>query len=197
MKKRDLIKKSSKVAKLILLWVLGYLGGAGLLPAPTVFLTQAGTVRFLSEAPLEIIRARSEELRGALDSENNTFAFSISMGTFEGFNSPLQEEHFCEKFLECAKYPKATFQGKIIEQVDYAVPGTYQVRAKGDFTIHGISQERIIKSILKVEKDQIDISAAFEVPLADHNIKVPRVVYQNLAEVIRVEVQLSLIPQRD
>ena len=62
--------------------------------AGQVYLTYSGEVKFKSDAPLELITAASNQLRGAIDTEKRTFAFSIEMNTFEGFNSPLQREHF-------------------------------------------------------------------------------------------------------
>jgi len=58
----------------------------------------------------------------------------------------LQKEHFNENYLESDKYPEASFKGKIIEDIDLDKDGEYEVRAKGELTIHGIMQERIIKA---------------------------------------------------
>src|SRR5438128_363339 len=89
-----------------------------------------GIVRFHSDAPQELIRAESGKLRGALDPEKKAFAFRIYMSSFQGFNSPLQREHFNENYMETPKYPEAQFQGKIIEDVDISKDGEYEVRAK-------------------------------------------------------------------
>ena len=111
-----------------------------------VYVCKDGQVNFESDAPLELIQAQSKTLRGALDAQERTFAFTIDINSFEGFNSPLQREHFNENYMEAARFPKATFIGKIIESVDFTQPGTYILRAKGRLNIHGIEQERIIKS---------------------------------------------------
>src|SRR5205809_7976282 len=77
-----------------------------------------GTIAFRSEAPLEVIKASSNELRGIIETQKKQFAFSIKLKSFKGFNSGLQKEHFNENYLESDKYPDATFVGKIIEDVD-------------------------------------------------------------------------------
>lgn len=151
-----------------------------------------GVVKFRSDAPLEVIQATSKRLQGAIDLEQSTFAWSVDNNSFEGFNSPLQREHFNENYIESDKHPKTTFTGKIIEKVDFQQDGTYTVRAKGQFTIHGISQERIIKSTLTLKKGVAHIHSEFTVLLADHDIRIPRIVHQKIAEQIAVTVDADL-----
>lgn len=161
----------------------------------SLFISQQGQVSFTSEAPLELINATSQNLRGVLDTDKNTFAFLIPMNSFEGFNDPLQKEHFCEKFLTCDRYPQASFKGKIIETVSYNQTGVYDIRAKGEFIIHGISRERIIKAQIKSDNNKLSISSHFTVKLADHKIKVPQIVYHKVAEIIKVDIAIDLKPQ--
>lgn len=151
-----------------------------------------GTVKFLSKAPLEIIEAKSSALNGIIDAEMNTFAWIIDIKTFQGFNGPLQREHFNENYLESNVYPRASFTGKIIEAVNYRQNGTYTIRAKGKLTIHGVTQERIIKSRLDVRGNVLHIESVFTVALADHNITIPKVVHQKIAEQIEVSISADL-----
>ncbi|MBV6441500.1 MAG: hypothetical protein EPGJADBJ_03186 [Saprospiraceae bacterium] len=157
-----------------------------------VFRCENGKLSFKSDAPLEVIQAKSNKLRGAIDTAKQTFAWSVDIKTFEGFNSPLQREHFNENYMESKKYPKASFTGKIIENIDFKKNGTYSVRAKGQLTIHGVEQERIIKSQLEVDGNKLRVQSSFTVLLADHNITIPKVVYQKIAEEIAVTVNAEL-----
>lgn len=157
-----------------------------------VFRCENGKVIFKSNAPLEVIQARSTKLRGVIDTARQSFAWSVDIKSFEGFNSPLQHEHFNENYMESKQYPKASFTGKIIEQVDFQKNGTYSVRAKGKLNIHGVEQERIIKSKLEIDGKKIRIQSEFSIPLADHNITIPKVVYQKIAEQIAVTVDAEL-----
>jgi len=150
-----------------------------------------GHVSFISDAPLEIIAAESNELRGIVDPENYSFAFQLEVSSLKGFNSTLQQEHFYENYVESEKFPVATFTGKIIERVDFTKPGIQNIRAKGIFKIHGIGQERIIPCTIEANKDGFHVSATFIVPLTDHNILIPKVVYQKIAEEIRVTVNID------
>lgn len=170
--------------------VLLYANPAGLHAQSNTLLEENGKVSFLSEAPLELIKAKSDKLRGAIDKNQNTFAFAVDIHTFKGFNSHLQGEHFHENYMQTDKLPIASFSGKFIEPVDFAVNGTYVVRAKGMFSLHGIQKERIIKGVIVVNNGTIDIDAVFTVKLEDHDIKVPKIVYEKIAEEIRVEVSI-------
>ncbi|MBK8195807.1 MAG: YceI family protein [Lewinellaceae bacterium] len=94
--------------------------------------------------------------------------------------------------MESKSYPKASFTGKIIEDVDFQKNGTYSIRAKGKLTIHGMEQERIIKGEMEIDGDKIHVQSSFTVPLSDHNITIPKIVYQKIAEVIEVTVDAEL-----
>jgi polyisoprenoid-binding protein YceI len=148
--------------------------------------------KFTSEAPLELIKAQSSKTNGVLDCPNKTVAFSVDVDTFEGFNSALQKEHFRENYLETEKFPLAIYKGKIIEDIDFSKNGTYQVRSKGVFSIHGTNKEKIIKVKITVKDKEILVETSFEVPLEDHNIMIPKVVNQKIASVILVEVKATL-----
>jgi polyisoprenoid-binding protein YceI len=148
-----------------------------------------GSVAFRSDAPLELIEAKSDDLKGLIDFGNETFAFTINMSSFDGFNSALQREHFNENYMESVKYPRATFAGKMIEKVDITKDGDYVVRAKGKLNIHGVEQERIIRSLVNVKSGVVTIQSQFSVLLQEHNIGVPKVVQYKIAEEIYVDIQ--------
>jgi polyisoprenoid-binding protein YceI len=156
-----------------------------------VYLARKSKVSFVSDAPLELIKASSTKLQGAIDAEKRTFAFSIPADSFKGFNSPLQQEHFYENYLEAKAYPVSTFEGKIIEKVDLLNNGNYSVRAKGKLDIHGVVQERIIKVQLRVLDGVIYAVSNFTILLQDHNITIPKVVYQKIAEEVKVMVTVE------
>ncbi len=178
----------------ILLIIVGSVFGAAGQDG-SVYLISKSQVQFRSEAPLELINAGSSKLKGALDPAARSFAFTIEMASFDGFNSPLQKEHFTENYIESKKYPKATFSGRIIEEDDFTKEGTYTLRAKGKLNIHGVERERIIKGDLTVKKGMIQLKSNFTVLLAEHNIKIPRIVYEKLASEIKVTIIADFILQ--
>ena len=161
-----------------------------------LFVTSNGKVNFTSEAPLEIIKASSNKLAGILNTVNKEFVFTVQMKSFEGFNSPLQRVHFNENYIESEKYPEAKFKGKIIEDVNFKQAGSYQVRAKGKFSVHGKENPMTIKGNLIITKVDIQINSKFSVYLKDHEIEIPTIVNQKLAERIDVNVKLILKPKK-
>ncbi|NND31126.1 MAG: YceI family protein [Saprospiraceae bacterium] len=152
-----------------------------------------GVVQFISDAPLEMIKARSVALRGVIDVSENTFAFAIDMKSFSGFNSDLQKTHFNENYVESRKFPRATFSGKIIEKIDWEQEALLEVRAKGMLEIHGIKQERIIPGKIEIFSDRVIIQSEFSVPLKDHDISIPKIVAQKISEKINVSIFLTIL----
>ncbi|MBK7433146.1 MAG: YceI family protein [Chitinophagaceae bacterium] len=158
-----------------------------------IFSVSTGSITFRSDAPMELIKASSNQLKGIFSAEKKQFAFTINVNSFKGFNSPLQQEHFNENYLESDKFPRASFEGKIIEDMDMSRDGLYIIRAKGNLTIHGVVQERIIKCEINIKNGIVSVKSNFTVLLSDHNITIPKVVHEKLASEIKIEVKAELI----
>jgi len=157
--------------------------------AQNLIRTNAAEIKIESNAPLEIIKAESNNCQGILNLDNNEFAFRIFIKTFEGFNSPLQQEHFYENYMEVSDFPSASFSGKIIEEIVLPLESTTVMRAKGELLIHGVVKERIINVTLISDPDGLKFSSKFEVPLLDHNIEIPNIVKQKIADIIFISVE--------
>jgi hypothetical protein len=151
-------------------------------------------LRFTSVAPLETITAACARGSGLIDRNERTFAVQLPVVEFMGFNAPLQREHFQENYMSVADWPHATFTGRIIEAIDLRAPGSQAVRAKGVLTIRGQAVERVIPCTVEVNADGVSVSARFEVPVADHGIRIPRVVQQKVAAVVQVEARFTFAP---
>jgi YceI-like domain len=156
--------------------------------APQFWKCTKGKISFNSHAPLEVINAKSVDLRGVIDPTTGSFAFSVRNKTFKGFNSVLQEEHFHESYMESHKYDLSSFSGKIIEKLDLKKNGTTTIRTKGKLNIHGIERERIIQSTVDISGQQMTVKSSFSVPLVAHNISIPKIVNQKIAEEIQVTI---------
>lgn len=158
-----------------------------------IWLIQEGQVHFISEAPLEVIEATSNSLKGVIDIQKRTFNFSMDVHSFKGFNNPLQQTHFNESYMESTRHEQAFFVGKIIGKTDLGQEGNYILRAKGKLKIHGVEQERIIKSRVIIEDGILRLNAFFTVFLAEHDITIPKIVHQKIAAEIQVSVEATLI----
>lgn len=155
------------------------------------YMSKTGKVSFSSDAPMELINAESNKLTGILKATDKKFAFSINVTSFQGFNSDLQREHFNENYMESEKYPKATFTGAIVENVDFSKNGTYKVNAKGKLTIHGVTTERTIQGTITTKNGVSTITTKFTVKLVDHKIDIPTVVMKKIAEEIYITVTMN------
>lgn len=159
------------------------------------YFVKSSKVVFVSKAPLETIRAVSQNLKGVIDVTTRSIAFSIANTSFEGFNSPLQQDHFHENYVESEKFPHCTFQGKIIDDVNFQQDGVYPVRVKGILNVKGIGQERIIKGNITVRGSELTINCGFDVPVVDHEIRIPRIVQQKIAPVIEITLMAKLLKE--
>ena len=157
--------------------------------------TQGSTVSFFSEAPLENIEANNTKVSSFLNTSTNDIMFNVHVRGFE-FQKDLMKEHFNEKYMESDKYPTSTFKGKINETVDYTKDGTYNVTATGKLTIHGVEREINAPGTVTVDKGKINVKSDFRVPLKGFNIEVPKLVFQNIAEVVSIKVNTNYIPYK-
>ncbi len=158
-----------------------------------LFNAKKGIINFKSDAPLEVIKAQSKSLEGLINPMTKEFAFSVDINSFHGFNSDAQRTHFLEDYMEETKFHRATFKGKIIEDILFDHPGTYPVRAKGVLEIHGVQKERIIKGTLTIKPDSAHIETNFLIPLSDHGIEIPKIVKQKIAEEIMVTIDIDFV----
>lgn len=154
-----------------------------------------GKIDFKSEAPLELITASTPNFRAIVDTAKGEFAIIIPIQNFVGFNSPLQREHFFENYMEVESFTNATYSGKILEPIRYSTT-PFTITLKGPLNIHGVKKQRIIEATCTwLDKSTLQIDGNFQVPLSDHNIEIPRVVFQKIAEVIDVNVTATLKPK--
>lgn len=181
-----------RTVRFLLVYLFVMVTNSAFFPMEKAYSSEKGEIEFLSDAPLERIEAKSKQLRGLVQLDTRRFAFSVAIGTFEGFNSELQREHFNENYLESQKYPQATFSGKLLDEIVLNKTGKQTIRVKGQFTVHGVSKERTIEAQVESTKNKLDIVASFQVPLADHAIEIPRLVTQKIAESIQVTVHAQL-----
>ncbi len=177
-----------------ILFLLTTIPGAFTQDKDQIYICRNGSVSFISDAPLELIKASNDKLSGALDVNDRSFSFQVPTKAFEGFNSSLQKVHFNEDYMETELFPNSTFKGKIIEEVDLTVPGEYKIRAKGKLNIHGIEIDRIVRCDLSVTDDKINVNAAFTVFIADHNISIPSILNQKIATEIKVDIRFTFEP---
>ena len=145
---------------------------------------------FFSSAPVEDIHAVSKNGISVLNSGTGEISFSIDIRSFE-FRKALMQEHFNEEFMETHKYPKATFKGKIRDYIDLSKNGEHPIVLLGNLEVHGETKKRQIPAKLRVENGRIKLYSKFDVACEDHDIKIPKILWKNIAEVVQVEVKAN------
>lgn len=155
------------------------------------YVCKAGKIHFFSATPVENIDAVSNATMCVLNTETMKLNAKVKMETFR-FEKKLMEEHFNENYMESEKYPFGILDGTIVEKIDTKKDGTYNVTIHGTFEVHGVKKERDIKGTLTIKNGApVNAKAKFDVKLADHNIKIPKAVVMNIAEVIAVDVDFN------
>jgi len=151
--------------------------------------TKNGSVSFFSTSPLENISADNSQVMSVLNIPTGDMQFSVLIKSFH-FKKSLMETHFNENYMESDKYPKATFKGKIndLTKVNFTADGTYTVEVSGDLTMHGVSNKTTTQGTITIKSGVITASANFKVRLADYKISIPKIVKDNIAEVVDVKI---------
>ncbi|MBC7913937.1 MAG: YceI family protein [Pyrinomonadaceae bacterium] len=150
-------------------------------------------VRFFSSTPIEDIKAVSEKGVVVIIPKTGEIAFQVAIATFD-FDKGLMEEHFNENYMESPKFPFARFNGKISPFPDLTKDGEYTVTATGNLLIHGVLKQRTIPGKITVSNGKAKLISAFDVACAEHSIKIPKLVFTKVAEVIKVNIETTLIP---
>lgn len=160
--------------------------------AQNKYICRNGHASFYSKAMAENIEAHNNQTSAILDQETGELAVSIPITGFQ-FEKALMQEHFNENYMESGKFPKATFRGKIVnyESIDLNASKN-SVDISGDITIHGVTKPLLISGVLENVSGDLVGSTKFDLKVADFEIKIPKVVINNIAETIHVTVDLEL-----
>ena len=155
-----------------------------------LFMTSTGEVSFFSKTPMEDIDAVNKSVSSIINTATNEVAVQMRITNFV-FPNKLMQEHFNENYLESEKYPSATFKGKIKESVNLTVAGTYPISASGTATIHGVTRPIDLKGTIVSTGSTLALTCQFEVKLIDYNVKIPKIVFAKIAEVIKVSSKMT------
>ena len=156
------------------------------------FFSEKSNITFFSEGVIEEIKANNTKVTSILDLLTGDVAYLLSPKDFQ-FEKKLMQVHFNEKYMESEKFPRSTFKGKI-EGIDASLTTLQQVKAVGELNIHGVTRDVTIPGTVHIEGNTVTLRAKFMVKLVDYNIKVPQIVWQNIAQEVEVSVHFSYRP---
>lgn len=157
------------------------------------YVSTGGVITFYSEATLEDIKADNARVTSIFNADNGEVAFSVPINQFQ-FDKKLMQEHFNDKYMESDKYPTSTFSGRL-ENYDGSVGGTQQVRAVGKLTIHGVTKTVDIPGSVETKPDGLVMKSKFRVRLEEYKVKIPKILWQNIAEEVEVTIDLQYKPK--
>jgi polyisoprenoid-binding protein YceI len=174
---------------ILLAWLTTFQAGQNL------YVCKNAKINLYSSAPIEDIKAETNTAVSVYNASTGELDFSVTISTFK-FPKELMQEHFNSDYMESDKFPKATFKGKIQEQIDITKDGSYPITVDGDLTVHGVTQKRSIKGKVDVKSGAITMTSQFMVKCVDHHIDIPRLVFHNIAENIQMNVTATYIPYK-
>ncbi|WP_343486462.1 YceI family protein [Allomuricauda sp. d1] len=148
-----------------------------------------GQISFFSYTSVENIEAQNNQVFSAIDTENSKIEISMLMNAFM-FEKALMYEHFNKNYIESDIYPKATFTGKILD-FEPKVEGTQVKMVQGAFTMHGVTEQLVIKAKIKKSGNDITLTGSFETLVETYNIKIPPLLAGNIAKTIAVDFKLE------
>ena len=163
------------------------------------FLTQSGQIRFNASTPLEDIVAKNTEVNAIYKPGSGELGLVLLMEDFR-FPRALMEEHFNENYAESARVPKAHFRGLLVPVPDQGqVRGgtlvSYRGQAQGLLTMHGVSRQVSARIEMRQRDGSLRLESVFTVRPADYGIEVPELLFKKIAEEVRVDVSLLLLPE--
>lgn len=167
------------------------------LNAQEKWFTKSGKITFDATAPKspDNIIATNNTVVCVLNSVTGNLQFSLLMQAFV-FEKALMQEHFNENYIESSKYPKATFNGIVtnLNNIKFNENGSYNAQIKGTLFLHGV--EKVIETNAKiiVENNQLNCIANFSISVSDYNIKIPKLVSNNIAKQAKINVVIMLNP---
>jgi len=158
-------------------------------------IARQGRVAFFSYTPVENIKAENNQVLSIIDLSNGRIAVSMLMNAFI-FEKALMREHFNESYVESDLYPKATFEGEILD-FDPLLKEEQTRIIKGKFTMHGVSTALEIKTKIGSINGSHEVSGSFEAMVDDYEIKIPPLLAGNIAKVISVDFKFEYEPYQE
>lgn len=163
--------------------------------AQNILISNKAAVSFFSSTIVEDIEGKSTMGSSAIDANTGDIIFKVPNTSFQ-FRKKLMQEHFNENYMESDKYPVSEFKGKLDKPIDLRTNGSYKVNVTGKLTVHGVTKDYRSVADIVVNNGTATAKSIFKVKVADHNIKIPTLVFKNIAEIVEVRIQALYQPKK-
>ncbi len=135
--------------------------------------TTSAIINFDATTSLDKLpKAENKTVIASLDTKTGKLAFEAAVKSFT-FSNPKIQEHFnTPGWMDSEKFPTASFAGTIsnLKDVKLNKDGVYDVTAKGDLTIHGVTKPVETKGTLTVAGKSIKLMGDFNIKLEDYSV---------------------------
>lgn len=144
------------------------------------FITKAGVIEIYSQTPIYIFKGVNNQVGSILDAENGEIVSSALIRSFK-FEQALVEDRFNKNYLDPVKFPKSTFQGKIMDykKINFSENGRHDVTIEGKLTINGVTNYIKERGVLTVNNGNVTALAEFIVSLKAYKINVEKAYEQD------------------
>ncbi len=157
---------------------------------------QKNEVKFISDAPVEDFEGVTPDIdgymirRGDTPINDNEFYFQVELNTLDT-GIGLRNRHMRDNYLETDKYPRAIFSGSVFE-IDTLDTQNYRIHAKGVFALHGVEKPLEVKVMVEENEQNLFVTSQFDIHLKDFDIKVPKLMFVKISEVIDVRLAFHM-----
>jgi hypothetical protein len=123
------------------------------------YTTEKAHISFFSDAAIEDIEAINTIVGSIFNATTGDLVYIIKIRDFT-FHKSLMREHFNEKYMESEKFPKSTFQGKIVG-FKPNTPGEQKVMAIGKLSIHGVTRDIEVPGTVELSSGKLLVKSKF------------------------------------
>jgi polyisoprenoid-binding protein YceI len=153
-------------------------------------ITRNGSISFFSHTALEDINADNNEVASTLNSTTGAFEFKAAIKSFH-FKKTAMEQHFGdEEYMDAAKYPKASFSGKItnLSSVNFTKDGTYKVTVQGNLTIRDVTKPITVEGTITITNGVVAAQSKFDVNRREYHVIGQAFLQQKIGEQIHISI---------
>lgn len=177
---------------LLVLFLVGVINYAG---AQDQYISRQGEMTFFSYTSVENIEASNNQVLSLFYPATNKIGVQVLMRAFT-FEKSLMYQHFNDSYIESDLYPKALFEGEIID-FDPNQDSEQTRIIKGKFTMRNITKPLEVKALITKKEQTYTISGTVDVLIDDYSIKVPALLSPNIAKNIQVTFNFQYVLNDD
>lgn len=156
------------------------------------FKTDTGFVEFESEVPLHSFTGSSRHLVGKINLSTSVVDFYIDLTTIETGIGKRDKD--MRKTLETDRFPFAEFYGELVSDFDTQSGKPQPARARGTFTMHGVSREITVEGTLQLTDKGLRVEASWVINIEDYNIEPPGILFYRVDEEQDILIKALLTP---